>query len=73
MPSEASYAKKLVANAMQDAENEKTFDKDSMGRAIIHAVIEEFAQYRKISDIASELQYTVDNLDEDEFVITRGC
>lgn len=73
MTSEVSYAKQLVADAMQHADNENTFDKDSMGRAIINAVIEEYSQYRKVSDITSELQYIVDNLDEDEFVITRGC
>lgn len=72
MTSEASYAKQLVADAMQHADNQNSFDKDSLGRAIINAVIEQYSQYRKTSDIASELQYTVDNLNEDEFVITRG-
>ena len=44
-----------------------------MGRALISSVIEEFAAYRSTRDIAAELQYLIDNLDEDTFVITRGC
>jgi len=39
----------------------------------MNAIIKQYSQYRKKSDIVSKLQYTVDNLDEDEFVITRGC
>ena len=57
--------KKLMNNA--DA------DKDSVGRAIINAVIGQYQTYRSAEDIASELQYLADNLDGDEFVITRGC
>jgi hypothetical protein len=44
-----------------------------MGRALISAVLVEFATYRSPSDIAAELQYMLDNLDEDFFVVTRGC
>ncbi len=73
MPGEAPYAKELVAKAMEEAEAQASFDRDSMGRALIMAVIQQYGEYRPLSDIRQELQFTIDNLDEDEFVITRGC
>ena len=72
MAGEASDAQQLVTHAMQRADRDPTLDKDAMGRSIINAVLGEYRKYRKIDDIASELQYIIDNLDEDEFVITRG-
>jgi len=73
MSGENQVAKKLVTDAMTEAGNNPQHDQDSMGRAIIAAVIEHYKSYRKIDDISQELQFTIDNLDEDEFVITRGC
>jgi hypothetical protein len=73
MAGEASYAQQLVTNAMNHADSEPALSKDAMGRAIINAVLSEYRQYRTVADIASELRYIIDNLDEDEFVITRGC
>lgn len=69
MSGEVQHAKQLIAGAMDDSR----FDRDTMGRAIINAVIERYQEYRGAADIASELQFIIDNLDEDEFVITRGC
>lgn len=73
MSGEFSYAKQLVADAMQKADNDAHLDRDIMGRAIMHAVVEFFQTYRSKEDIASEMQYLIENINEDEFVITRGC
>lgn len=62
-----------VRDVVEELMNNADADKDSVGRAIINAVIEQYQTYRSAEDIASELQYLADNLDEDEFVITRGC
>lgn len=69
MSGEVQEATRLVTEAMSS----DSFDKDTMGRAIINAVIQRYGEYRSAADIASELQFIIDNLDEDEFVITRGC
>lgn len=69
MTNEVTKAQQLVQSIM----NHPDADKDSAGRAIINAVIEQYKSYRSAEDIASELNYLADNLDEDEFVITRGC
>ena len=73
MAGEASYAQQLVTDAMNHADNDPSLSKDAMGRAIINAVLSEYRKYRNVADITSELHYIIDNLDEDEFVITRGC
>ena len=73
MSGENTYAKDLVAKAIIEANTNPQFDPDSMGRAILGAVIAHYQSYRKTEDIAQELQFTIDNLGEDEFVITRGC
>jgi hypothetical protein len=73
MSGEAEIARELVRKAMTSADQDPRQDKDAMGRALLSAVLSELATYRPASDIAAELQYLIDNLDEDTFVITRGC
>ena len=73
MSGETPFAQELVTQAMTAAHDDPQRDRDSMGRALIHAVLAEFARYRTAEDVANELRYLADNLDEDDFVITRGC
>lgn len=73
MTNVTSYAKQLIDDAMAKADQDPNFDRDMVGRAIIAAVLDSWKTYRKPKDIAQELQYTIDTLDEDEFVVTRGC
>ena len=73
MSGETQVAAELVAQAMGAADKDPSQDKDSMGRALISAVLAEFARYRTTNDIANALQYLADNLDEDDPVVTRGC
>jgi hypothetical protein len=73
MAGETPIARELVANAMAAAEQDPKQDKDAMGRALIVAVLAEYARYRTAGDISAELQYLADNLEEEHFVITRGC
>ena len=73
MAGETPIARELVANAMAAAEQDPKQDKDAMGRALIVAVLAEFARYRTAGDISAELQHLADNLEEEHFVITRGC
>jgi hypothetical protein len=73
MSGEAEIARELVRKVMTAAEQDPKQDKDAMGRALLAALLAELATFRPASDIAAELQYLMDNLDEDTFVITRGC
>ncbi|MGH1471423.1 MAG: hypothetical protein ACRBCS_09530 [Cellvibrionaceae bacterium] len=73
MSGEVEYAKQLVNQAMGETCSDKNFDKDTVGRAIINTVLENFCEYRSVKDIVSEMEYLIENLGQDEFVITRGC
>jgi hypothetical protein len=73
MSGEAEIARELVHQAMAAAEQNAKRDKDAMGRALISAVLAEYTSYRSTSDIAAELRYLIENLDEDMLVVTRGC
>lgn len=71
--SETQLAKTLLTDAIAKVEADPQLDADAFGRALINVVIEHSLSYRSLADVKQELQYTLDNLDEDEFVITRGC
>lgn len=73
MSGETIYAQTIVRDAMKLARQDPAYSEDAMGRAIIDAVLAEYRRYRSVQDIGDELRYIVDTIDEDEFVITRGC
>lgn len=73
MSGESSHAKKLVLQALDDAQSRPDMDKDAMGRAIIFAVVDEYLSYRSVKDVTQELQYLTESLDDDNPVVTRGC
>ncbi|MBL4782608.1 MAG: hypothetical protein JKX92_10230 [Porticoccaceae bacterium] len=73
MSGESIYASEMVAKAWQEAEARAEMDGDAMGRAIIQAVVERYLKYRSITDVAQELEYLVEAMDDDEPVVTRGC
>lgn len=73
MSGESSYAKTVVAQTLQEARTRPTMDADAMGRALIQAVVEQYLTYRDSADVARELEYLVESLQDDDPVITRGC
>jgi hypothetical protein len=73
MSGESSHAKKLVLQALDEAQSRPDMDKDAMGRAIIFAVVDEYLSYRSVKDVTQELQYLTESLDDDNPVVTRGC
>lgn len=73
MSGESSYAKTVVAQALAEAQARSEMDTDAMGRAIIQAVVERYLSYRSSADVARELEYLVESIDDDDPVVTRGC
>lgn len=73
MSGESRYARELVAEALRQAKMSTEMDADAVGRAILQAVIEQYREYREVSDIIGELDYLRDSLDDEDVVITRGC
>ena len=73
MSGEFNYASRIVEEAMEEARARPQFSEDSMGRALVGAVLAYYGTYRKPADIANELQFLIDTLPDDEIVVTRGC
>ncbi len=73
MSGESSYAKTVVAQILEEARTQPTMDLDAMGRALIQAVVEQYLTYRDSADVARELEYLVESLNDDDPVVTRGC
>lgn len=73
MSGESKYAKAVVAQSLEEARTRSTMDADAMGRALIQAVVEQYLTYRDHADVARELEYLVESLQDDEPVVTRGC
>lgn len=60
--------RKLVTHYVEDLLNEATTEKmpaDVIGRHLIESAIGIWRQSRSSDDIASELQFMIDNMDED--------
>ncbi len=72
MSGESSYAKTVVAQTLEEARTRPSMDGDAMGRALIQAVVEQYLTYRDSADVARELEYLVESLQDDDPVITRG-
>jgi len=70
---ESTYAKKIMAEVIEEAEKNPQYLPDAMSRAMMSAVIAHFQTYRENADIVSELSSIAENLGDDEMVITRGC
>ncbi|OUS13125.1 hypothetical protein A9Q89_03775 [Gammaproteobacteria bacterium 53_120_T64] len=73
MSGESVYGNEIVEQAWQVASQSSEMDSDAMGRAIIQAVVERYLKYRSIGDVAQELEYLVESMDDDDPVVTRGC
>lgn len=73
MSGESTKAKAVINQALEEADSSASMDKDAMGRALIQAVVEQYRGYRSAKDIAQELEYLAESLDDDDPVVTRGC
>lgn len=73
MSGESTYAKKVMENVIEEAESNPQYLPDAMSRALMSALIAHFQTHRENADIVSELNSIIDNIGDDELVITRGC
>lgn len=73
MSGESSRAKAVITGILAEADASASMDRDAMGRALIQAVVEQYRTYRSAKDIAQELAYLAESLDDDDPVVTRGC
>ncbi len=73
MAGEFSIAQKCVQQALGTADLSPCMNRDAMSRALLSELLSILATQHSQADLKALLDYQLDNLDEDQFVITRGC
>ena len=73
MSGENTLAVQMVDDAILQAEECNTMDSDSMALAILSQALRRLSAYRSRQDIESYIDYDLDNMVEQDMVITRGC
>ena len=73
MSGEYAVAQTLIDDAMARARAEPAMDPDTMALAILSTAIRELSRYRTRGDIEMCIDYDLDNVIEQDLVITRGC
>ncbi len=73
MSGEYTVATQLIDDAIATAESNNAMDPDAMALAILSMAIRKLSQYRSRKDIESCIDYDLDNVIEQDQVITRGC
>ena len=73
MSGENTLAKQMIHDAISTAEAANTMDPDSMALAILSGVLRHLSDYRTRGDLESYIEYDLDNIVEQDMVITRGC
>ncbi|MEO1657389.1 MAG: hypothetical protein AAFR65_06680 [Pseudomonadota bacterium] len=73
MSGETSLAKDALAGALATARSDASQSEDSLLHALLGEVLTELSKSRSRKDLDSFIGYHLDNLGEDEWVVTRGC
>jgi hypothetical protein len=73
MSGETTIAKEMIAGAMAQAEQDPGMSEDSMAHAILSAILTTLCASRSRRDIDNYIEFELDNQDDSDTVITRGC
>ena len=73
MSGEYTVATKVIDDAMARAEADNAMDPDAMALALLSTAIRTLSGYRSRADIEMAIDYDLDNVVEQDQVITRGC
>ncbi|XOV89294.1 MAG: hypothetical protein ACFHX7_05225 [Pseudomonadota bacterium] len=73
MSGENALAKKLVSEALIEANNCPSMNPDSLALAILSQSLRVLSETRSRADLESYIDYDLDNLIDSDMVITRGC
>lgn len=73
MAGEYKVAQAVLDQAIQQTEGDRSMSTDSLISALLGLLLSEQAKSRPKEDILSFVEHHLDNLGDDEHVITRGC
>jgi len=72
MAGEFDVARRCIAEAMQQAEEDQAMSVPTMGDALLHTLLTAMLKTRTRKDLASLIDFQLDSAGEDEFGVTRG-
>ena len=73
MSGEYAKATEAIDAILAEAEANPSMSKASMCNTMLGILLQKQAQHQSKADIANFVQFQLDNMGEDELVITRGC
>jgi len=73
MAGEFRIAQHCIAEAIKSAKAENSMSEEAMGRALLTELLAVLSQQHAPNSLKELIEYQLDNLSNDEFVVTRGC
>lgn len=73
MAGEFRIAQNAISEAMETAEAENGMSTDAMGRALLTELLQNLSKHNDPKTLRDLVDYQLENLSADAFVITRGC
>ncbi|MCB1745608.1 MAG: hypothetical protein H6977_19790 [Gammaproteobacteria bacterium] len=73
MAGEFDAARQSIADALTRADGDPAMSADVMEGALLNTLLTHMARTRSRKDLASLIEFQLESVGEDEFVITRGC
>ncbi len=73
MAGEYAMATQIVADALATAQERTDVDAESLMNALLTTLLGTMMQTHTRSDVERFVQYALESLNEDEFLVTRGC
>ena len=72
MSGEHSRAREIIEQALEDADNDRAMSAETMSAALLGALIPQLAKRHSRKALLSLIEFNLEAVGEDEFVITRG-
>lgn len=73
MAGEYKLAQQLFDQGMQQAEQDPSMGPEALANALLGLILTDQAKNRSKADIQSFVEHHLENIGDDEMVITRGC
>lgn len=73
MAGEYQLSKQLLNDGLSQVESSASMDGDTFATALLRTVIGHLRQQHAAKDLMNLVSYELENGEESEFVITRGC
>ncbi|GAB3106479.1 hypothetical protein G8770_07850 [Aestuariicella hydrocarbonica] len=73
MAGEFLIAQEQIQGAILKADADRSMNTETMTRALLAELLNQLAKHHSQEELKALLLYQLDQIAEDEFVITRGC